>query len=516
LPRSSENATPSLAANILFSSLSWGGPLIFAFIATPYLIRGLGVEVYGYYSLVLVVIGSGFTMGVGKVSAKYIPEYRANGNSTELTRILSASLTLTFAAAVIQASILALASPFIVEDILNVPNSAQSELKTAIYLACLIGPVMMVSQLFQSAAQGLNIFKPATFIINVSAIALNAGAVVLAINGSSYTTILIWNLAVSFLVMIAFFLYVKPRLPELKLQNRADGAVFRKVGRFTLSIFIYQTITSVFAIFERAYVIRTFGSEALTYYVVPLLLGAYLHALIVSFSNAITPKINETIDRPDRLKGFYVLSTKLMLAVSALIAGGYIALGRQFLTLWLGEDFGVRSFSPLVIHSLAFALIACSINSWILAEAAHRPGMNALTSSLISILGIVGIIVLSFQYGLAGTASGRLIGAIAVLPLVPYLEKKVFGAPMLSLWAGAFVRLTAAAAVAVTVTRIVSVYLPMNWLFLALSVAFFVLSFAAVLFVLRFVTKNEFRELETWIERGAAVPNQTDNLTIVR
>ena len=495
----SEKKRPSLAANILFSIFSWGGPLILAFVATPYLIRGLGVAAYGYYSLVLVVIGSGFTTGVGKVAAKYIPEYRANGDSRELTHVLSASLALTFAAALIQTIILAVVSPFIVESALNVPISAQSELTSAIYIACLIGPVMMLSQMFQSAAQGLHIFRPAALITNLSALVLNAGSVAFAVKGFSYAHILIWNFAVTALTMFVFFSYVKPRLPELDLKNRADAASFRKVGRFTLSIFVYQTITSVLFIFERAFVLRNFGSAELTYYVVPLMLGIYLHALIVSFSQAVVPRLNEAFSLPDKLSGFYVVSTKLTMAVTTTIAGGYFVLGRQFLTLWLGEDFSERSYSLLVVHGLAFALVACSINCWILAEAAHRPGINALSSSVTSIFGIGGIILLSTSFGLEGIAGGRLIGAFAVLPLIPYLEKKVFGAPMLSLWAGAVVRIALATAAAIIATTMVSGYCRVNWLFLLILGVVYILSFAAVLSALRFIGWNEYRELETRI-----------------
>ena len=492
----SEKKRPSLAANILFSIFSWGGPLILAFVATPYLIRGLGVAAYGYYSLVLVVIGSGFTTGVGKVVAKYIPEYRAKGDSSELTRVLSASLALTFAAALIQTIILAVASPFIVENVLNVPISDQAELKTAIYIACLIGPVMMMSQMFQSAAQGLHIFRPAALITNLSALVLNAGSVVLAVNGVSYANIFIWNFAVTALTMFVFFFYVKPRLPELVLVSRADAAAFRKVGRFTVSIFIYQTITSILFIFERAFILRNFGSAKLTYYVVPLMLGIYLHALVVSFSQAVVPRLNETISIPTKLSEFYVVSTKLTLAVTTIVAGAYFVLGKQFLTLWLGADFSSRSYSLLVVHGLAFAVIACSINCWILAEAAHRPGINALSSSVTSIFGIGGIILLSASFGLEGIASGRLIGAFAVLLLIPYLEKKVFGAPMLSLWAGAVCRLVLATIVSIMATTLVSAYFPVNWLFLVILGVVYILSFAAVLMTLRFIGWREYRELE--------------------
>jgi len=203
----SRAATPirSFAGNVAFSLLSLVAPLLFAFVATPYLIRGLGVESYGYYSLVLAVIGSGFTTGLGRVSAKYVPEHIASKQNEQLSGLLAAALLITAGTSIVEALLLAAVSPFLITSILNVPAFAGPELQVAIYLSCLIGPVMMLSQIFQSALQGLHLFRFYSLVTIAVSLLLNLGSVALAINSFSYSRIFIWNLIVSSVAGLVFF-----------------------------------------------------------------------------------------------------------------------------------------------------------------------------------------------------------------------------------------------------------------------------------------------------------------------
>ncbi|MFL6468108.1 MAG: lipopolysaccharide biosynthesis protein [Pyrinomonadaceae bacterium] len=302
---------------------------------------------------------------------------------------------------------------------------------------------------------------------------------------------------VAAIIAITFFVYVWFRLPELQVISRADRNSFLKVGKFAFSIFTYQTITSLLLIFERVYVLRTFGSEALTYYVVPLMLGIYLHAFIVSFSQVAVPEINERITNRERLLAFYKLANKSVLAVTTLFISGYWVFGKAFLTLWLGNDFESRSFTLLVIHGTAFGIIAISINCWILAEATHFSGLNALSASVTALLAINVSWIAAAYYGMEGIAAGRLIGAIAVLPLIPLLEKKVFGNSMFLFWVDALARVVVAAGVSVLFARIAVSSLQWSWSNLLISTAMFASCFVVILLLLRFRPGFELRELDS-------------------
>jgi O-antigen/teichoic acid export membrane protein len=196
VPTEPENKTPFLS-NVAFSALAWAIPLLLSFVATSALIKGLGVEKYGLYTLVLAVISFGFTTGIGKVVAKYIPEYRSENDPDSLSTVLSTTMVLTVGAGLIEAVFLALLAPVLASRWLNVPIESQRELTIALWIVCLIGPVTMISQVFQSAAQGLHRFRAFTILTVIAAIGVSLGSIALVILGYNYPVIILWNLLIA-------------------------------------------------------------------------------------------------------------------------------------------------------------------------------------------------------------------------------------------------------------------------------------------------------------------------------
>ncbi len=487
------NRKPFLT-NAFYSALAWGGPVVITFVATPLLIRGLGVTEYGYYSLAVSIISFGFTSGVGRVAAKYIPEYRALGKSDDLVELLSATFVLTAAVAVAQAVLLGLVGPYVVSNYLNIEPEPAARLNSAIYIICIVGPVAMIGQIFQSAAQGIHRFQGFAVVTFAIALLLNLGSVALALAGFEYITLIVWNLVVAILSTAVFSAYVWPKIPEMKFTRFARDVLI-KVWWFAASIAVYQIITSALLIFERAYVVREFGAEALTYYVVPLMLGMYLHALMVSFAQAAVPSLNELRNDNLRFLEFYKNATRVILAVSTLILIGYVCLGEAFLVVWLGPDFASRSFTLLVIHSVAFTLIAYSVTCWILVEAVDRPLINAASSLVSSISAIVLIVVFARYFGVEGVAYGRLAGAILVLPLIPIVEAIAFGKPLFGFWMLSGLRLLFAAGCAFIVSYGITSLRIGGWPLLLADGLAIVIAYSLSLMFTRFFSFSELKRV---------------------
>ncbi len=485
------NRKPFLT-NAFYSAVAWAGPVVITFVATPLLIRGLGVADYGYYALAVSIISFGFTSGVGRVAAKYTPEYKALRKSDELRELLSATFLLTAIVAVAESVLLGFVGPFVVLNYLNLDPQAAAQLTSALYVICIIGPIAMIGQIFQSAAQGIHRFKGFALLTIAIALLLNLGSVALALTGSPYTTLIIWNLVSAAVSTGAFFAYVWPKVPEMKF-GRFALEVMIKVAWFAASIAVYQIITSVLLLFERGYVLSKFGVETLSYYVIPLMLGMYLHALMVSFAHAAVPGLNELRNDNVRFVEFYKNVTRLILAVSTLILIGFVGLGETFLDLWLGPDFASRSYPILVIHATAFTMIAFSVTCWILAEAIDRPVINATSSLVSTILAIILIVVFARYFGIDGVAYGRLAGAILVLPLIPIVEAIAFGRPLFGFWGSTLLRLLFAAGCATIAALGISKSGMSGWLLLLTGSIAIGLVYSLALLLTRFFSVSEVK-----------------------
>lgn len=480
------------ASNVAFSLLAWAVPLALAFIATPILIKNLGLSSYGVYTLVLAVIGFGFTTGIGRVNAKYIPEFRSTGQNESLSKYLNFTFLLTLVGSILQGTLLAILTPYLVTDVFNISDGTESTVTTALLITCVIGPVMMIGQFFQSSLQGLHQFRSLSIITNVAAAALNVGAIGLAIGGYGVVPIICWNLVITIVSVLAYYLAARNSLPEFTVRINFDREIAGTVSKYAASIVIYQIMASVLYIFERGYVVRNFGAEALTYYVVPLMLGIYLHALLFNFAQAAIPVINEKLtSRPD-LAAYYQNLTRTVLAIAGLIAGGYICYGSLFLKLWLGERFAEVSYGLLIIHGSAFALIVVSLVSWILIEAMRAPALNAISSIASTIVAIVVVVVLGKSLELQGIAYGRLLGAVVVLPIIWYAEFRFFGQIFWKFWLHAFASIAIAISAMLLASRGTLLYGTDNWLKFIANASFGVLLYTAVLLAVRFVPMRTF------------------------
>ena len=202
------------AVNTLLSVLTWCFPLALAFIATPILVRGLGNEKYGVFAIAIGFVSFAFSSGVGRISAKYIPEYRSSGKPEKIPEVVSTAFWLTFSIGTLQAVALALAAPFIVSDVLLVPPESQADVIQALYLASLGGILLMLGYVFQYVLQGLHRFDSLALISNFSSILLNVGNVVLVLSRFGVTSLLLWNAIVFGSIAILYYLGSRRSLPE--------------------------------------------------------------------------------------------------------------------------------------------------------------------------------------------------------------------------------------------------------------------------------------------------------------
>ena len=489
------NANPNprnrFAINTLLSVASWCFPLILAFIATPIVVRGLGNEKYGVFAIALGFVSYAFSSGIGRISAKYIPEFRGSGESGQISEIVSATFWLTLTVGTIQAVGLALAAPYIVSDVLLVAPESNKEVVYALYLASVGGLLLMLSYVFQFVLQGLHRFDKLALITNLSAILLNTGNVALVIYGFGARPLLAWNAAVFGFIAFLYYLSSCRSLPELSLTLKIRKATFVSISKYASSIVIYQSLTSVLFIFERTWVVRHFGTENLTFYVIPLMLAFYMHGLLASGVQVLFPVVNELLNDRDRMIVLYKKSTKMVLVAIVFIVGTYVCSGRAFLQLWISEEFALNSYYLLVILSSAIGLNAIGMVAWQLAEAFRHPSLNALSTALWLLVSIPLMVLAVDRWHSEGIAFARLIGVVATIPIIFYVEKRFLGRVFWGFWFGIVSRVAVAALAMMLVESQIFRYTQINWI--SLFGALFVggLVFCGILLLVGYFSKEE-------------------------
>lgn len=487
--------------NSLYGLLSWLLPIIPTFIATPIVIDHLGKEQYGVLVVILGFISYFFTSAIGKVAAKYVAEYRSNGEMEKVSAVISTTLLLGVSITILGSALTAVFARPIVMTVLEIKPGLQDRAVVGVNIAAVTMIALVAGQVFQLVLQGIHRFDRYLLLANLSSMSFSLGSIVLALLGYDMIGLLWWNLATWIIVCLLSYLAVKQNLPEFAFTLRIPREITRLVAVYAASIIAYQIFGNVLLIFERAWIMRQFGGEALTFYVVPMTLAMFVHLFISSLVLAMFPTVNELLTAPETLKRLYQRVTKLVLTLLTFALLSVIVGGRTFLAIWLGEEYAVVSYPLLVIHTITFTILALNTIAWLIADSFRAASLNAYATLFWMVVGVGLMILLGASMNTQGVAIGRLAGVIVFLPLIFFVEKRFLGGVFWSFWGRNLGLLIIAAIPAVIAEFLVISASPRSWVGFAFAILAGMIAFFCTLLLIGFADHNE-RTLVRTLIRG--------------
>jgi O-antigen/teichoic acid export membrane protein len=247
-------------------------------------------------------------------------------------------------------------------------------------------------------------------------------------------TLLEWAAVASLLNLVLSIIAVSHVWPGLKLTLRIPRSEWRHVIVYASSVMGYQFFGVVILLFERGWIIRKFGIESAAFYLVPMNLALLLLGFTGSLLAALFPTLNEHLTDTKLIADLYRRSAKMVAVVAVFAIVAAAAGGRTFLTLWLGREFGDRSYPLLIVHAVTFSIMSLSLVWWQLAEAYRRAPATAYANGAVMIVTLPLMMLLGGLIGLNGVAIGRMIGLTAYFPLCIYVEHRFIGGFSAAFW----------------------------------------------------------------------------------
>jgi O-antigen/teichoic acid export membrane protein len=263
------------------------------------------------------------------------------------------------------------------------------------------------------------------------------------------------------------------------------------VMRYSVGIIGYQILANLLLLFERGWITRQLGAESLTYYVIPMSLGMYIHGFISSLMLVIFPLASELKNEKEKLLRLYTKATKIVSLLVVFLGTTLIVSNKVFLTIWVGENFAKNSSDLLILHTITFGLAAILTISWQMTEGLGFPNYNFAVFGICLTVSIVLMFVLTPNYGNLGVASARLAGFAAIFFSIFYVEKWFFGKIQTRLWLRLIGILGAAAIFAALIETLIIKNLSVNWFSFILSTFCGGLAYCLTLWLLKFVTADE-------------------------
>lgn len=488
----------SIFRNVIYGFLTWLLPLILSFFATPVIVKSLGHEEYGIYALVLGFISYSFNFSFGRAVTKYIAEFRVSGENDKIKEIISAAFFINLPVGSIGLILIAFFSDWFVSDVLMIPPESHQQAVNALYIAGCTIFLFTITQVFTAVLQGIQRIDVYSKIFNFYNISLVLGNLILAFLGYSLLILLTWNLVITSISLLLFFIASKKLLPEFGLTFNLQKSSFNLILSFSWGVIGYQIISNFLLLFERSWITRQLGSENLTIYVVPMMLAVYLHSFISSLMIVIFPLASELENDRERLLRLYQKATKIVVMLVVFSGMMMILEGKNFLTLWMNPEFAEKAAPLLTLHTLTFGLNAITIVAWSMTEGLGHPGYNFSIFMICLIISISGMVLLTESYQNIGVAVARLAGFGSLCFSIFYVEKWFFGRVQAKFWLKIFFSVGISALAAAIVTKIMMGIFPVGWAFLILSAAISGSIYLICLLFLKFLSADEketFRRL---------------------
>ncbi len=483
--------TSKIARNALFGLSTWLLPMLISFVATPLIVSSLGHEDYGIYALVLGFISYSFNFGIGRAITKYIAEYRAEGQPELATKLISATLTLNLIIGIAGAAIIVVSSGWLVDEVFLIEAPFRVSTIYAFYISAMIIFMTMMNQVGSSILQGIHRFDVYSKLFNANSIAIIVGNVILAVSGFSLLWLLCWNLFSLSISTILGIIVAKRLAPEFKLRLEFSREAILKTMGFSMWIVGYQVLANALLLFERGWIIRKLGPESLTFYVVPMTIGVYIHSSIASLMLVLFPLASEHAGDKVKLLSLYQKATKITCLLVFFIVISLVIQSRQFLTLWMGPEFASQAADLLVLHSITFGIAAILIIAWQMADGLGYPGYNFLIFGFCIVIAITGMVILVADYGNTGVAISRLAGFGTIGLSIFVSEKLFFGKIQVGFWAKMLSALIPAAICGALTEWLVVSNLDLSWLILIASTGVGGLVYCGVLYVMGFIAEED-------------------------
>lgn len=424
----------SIARNVFYGFLTWILPLGLSFAATPIIVKKLGERDYGIYALVLGFVAYSFSFSIGRAITKFIAEYKASGEGEKIRDVISATLFLNVAVGLLGVVLICGLADWLVKDVFLIDAAAHDKTVSAFYAAAFVIFFSALNQVFSAVLQGIHRFDVFSNVTNFNSFALLAGNLILVYADFGLVSLLVWNLFLSALVCLIFVYYAKKFLPEFGITFRFRREILKSVLKYSSGIIGYQILSNALLLFERGWITRRLGAENLTYYVVPMLVGLNIHALISSIVLVVFPLASELKNEPEKLLRLYTKATKIVAFSVVFMVATVIVERRVFLALWMKGSFAERSSDVLILHSITFGLAALLSISWQMTEGLGYPLYNFAVYTVCLIISVSLMILLTPDFGNFGIAAARLAGFGTLFFSIFLVEKWFFRKIQIKFW----------------------------------------------------------------------------------
>jgi O-antigen/teichoic acid export membrane protein len=393
------------------------------FLATPFLIRYLGIETFGLWMLVAAFVSSWgvVNLGVAPTTTRFVAVYRDEVWLSQVKSLIQAGLAWALLGGGLAGGALALGSGWLANNWLKNMGS-QDSVKYALVVASMLLLLAQVEFTYKAAIKGFELFGLVARLELVSKSALVLTFILVAYLGMGLSGILSAMLIFSVINCLIYGLTLSELLGRgiwLPMVSKTMTTEIRSFAGWNWM----QILSSVFfSQFDRFLIGAVMGANSLAVYSVCLQIAQQIHALPAALFSVILPIFSrrKSNSRSNLKIILYGVVVSLSLAIPIILFSDLI------LELWMGNNFSNENKILLMMLAGSYLLLSINVVPHFLNLVSGNAKFISLLNMFGGIVSILSAVSLIDEYGFIGLMFGKLTyGLILTIGNIGLGQKKI-------------------------------------------------------------------------------------------
>ena len=345
-------STRQIKFGAVLSYISIAVNIISGLIYTPWMVETIGKSQYGLYTLANSVITLFLVdFGLSAATSRYLSRYNAEGDREGAERFLGAVYKLYLL--IDGVILLILASVFILMDriFVNLTAVELAQFRVVYAISAVFSLINFPFVTFNGILTAYEKFVPLK-IADLLYRLCNVGFTVLALLlGYGLYALVTVHAVAGLLVLVFKYITIRKTIPVRVDFTNSGKKIYQDIFGFSVwttisslaSRMVYNVTPSILGIVANSTAIAVFG-------VVTTIQG-YAYIITTAINGMFMPRISRIMSRADagdHLNQLFVGVGRFQFVLNGLIVTGFAVVGRNFICLWMGEDF-VQAYSGILL-----------------------------------------------------------------------------------------------------------------------------------------------------------------------
>ncbi len=390
-------------------------PAFVSLCTIPYIVRQLGHDSYGVFTLVMAIIGyfAFLDINVTAGSVKFVAEHNARGERHELHAVISFGALIYCLIGASGALLIYFLAEWLTQFVFSIPIDMAPLAVRVLQIAAWGFFFSQLQVYLNSIPQSLKRFDVSAALEMFFGTTIPLLTVALLMLGYGLSEIVTLRVLASIINVLLLLILIPRLIPDFCWVSPTRN-IAHKVGAFSGYAYLSRIATMTYAHADKLIIGGLVGMSALTFYVVPSTLVSRVLGLTFRLASVLYPVASElgAVNDHARLVRLYVSSTRYLTYLNIYFALMISLFAYPILYWWIGEEFADQGRWVTVIMAIALLFDSLTHLPSLFNDGLGHPKTTGCFALVRAGIGVMLLVALTHRFGIIGAALGHLIASI--------------------------------------------------------------------------------------------------------